>query len=78
MEYNILGILVKETTAAGEKLQRLFSDYGCIIRTRIGLNRDEIEGRIIIIDLHGDQTQINSLLENLNKIEGIEYKYMTL
>lgn len=78
MEYRILGILVKEPGKVGENLQNLFSNYGCIIRTRIGLNRDNIQGGVIILDLHGDEHQIELFLNELNDLEGIQYKYINL
>jgi hypothetical protein len=74
MEFQVAGILIREPEKSGEKLQEILSLYGCAIRNRIGLNRDGIDGGIVILDLSGDQTQINSLFNELDKIEGIEYK----
>lgn len=75
MEYNILAILVKDSFLVGEKLQDLFSHFGCVIRTRLGLNNDEKGAPLIIMDLYGDSDQIKLFLNELNKIAGIEYKY---
>lgn len=78
MEYNILGIFVKDPVSSVEKLQVLFSQFGCVIRTRLGLNRNNIIGSVIIIDLHGDTYQINLFLEELNNIKDIDYKYIKI
>jgi hypothetical protein len=77
MEFNILGILVKDHSSVGGKLQELFLDFGCIIRTRLGLNRDDA-GSVIIMDLYGNQDQINLFLKKLGNMREIEYKNVIL
>jgi hypothetical protein len=78
MEYNIIGILVREPSLIGTKLQNILSLYGCVIRNRLGLNREDIKGGIIILDLAGDEQQIELLTSELSSIEGIEFKQIKL
>lgn len=78
MEYNIITILVKKPEKVGTKLQDILSLYGCVIRTRLGLHREEIKGGIIILDVYGDQNQINLLLGELKEIEGIDFKQINI
>ncbi|MCK9255651.1 MAG: hypothetical protein GX793_02650 [Bacteroidales bacterium] len=78
MEYNILSILVKQPQLVADKLQNLFKEYGCIIRSRLGLNHNIVNGGIIILELSGDSTQIELFLEDLNKFQGIEYKHVNI
>jgi hypothetical protein len=78
MDYNIVTILVRKPKIAAEKLQNLFTLYGCIIRSRLGLNRQSIEGGLIILELSGDEKQIVLFNDELKKIEGIDYKYIKL
>lgn len=78
MDYNIVTILVRTPKIAAEKLQNLFTLYGCIIRSRLGLNRENIDGGIIILELTGDQEQIVLFTKELDKLEGIDYKYIKL
>jgi hypothetical protein len=78
MDYNIATILVRKPKIVAEKLQNLFTLYGCIIRSRLGLNRENIDGGIIILELSGDQEQIILFTQELNKLEGIDYKYIKL
>jgi hypothetical protein len=78
MNYNIATILIRKPKIAAEKLQNLFTLYGCIIRSRLGLNRDNIEGGLIILELSGDEKQIVLFTEELNRLEGIDYKYIKL
>lgn len=77
MEFQIIGILVREPEKLGIKLQDLLGLYGCIIRNRIGLNREGIKGGIIILDLHGDQNQIDKFYNELEELIGIEYKQIS-
>lgn len=78
MDYSIVTILVRKPKIAAEKLQNLFTLYGCIIRSRLGLNRDSIEGGLIILELSGDEKQIVLFNDELKKLEGIDYKYIKL
>lgn len=78
MEYNILGIIIRQPKVTGEKLQDLFLQFGCIIKTRLGLNREEINEGIIILDLNGDQHQIELFINKLDTIKGIEYRHIKL
>ncbi len=78
MEYNVLVLLVKKPLIVGDKLQNLLTLFGCVIRHRLGLNREDVEGGIIILDLAGDEQQIDLLMNGLEKIDGIEYKYKKL
>lgn len=74
MDFHIIGILLRSPEYSGRKLQEILSLYGCVIRNRIGFNREGISGGIIILDLHGDSKQINSFINELNHLKGIEYK----
>lgn len=78
MEYTVAGILVKKPQIVAEKLQNLLSLYGCIIRTRLGLNREAIEGGIIILEIDGDEKQIELFFNDLSKLEGIDYKQIKI
>ncbi|MDD4149791.1 MAG: hypothetical protein PHE33_07165 [Bacteroidales bacterium] len=78
MEYEIIGILVINPEVGAKRLQEILTLYGCVIRNRLGINRNEVKGGIIILDLAGDKKQIELLLKELNDVEGIEYKHINL
>ncbi|MDD2386318.1 MAG: hypothetical protein PHP52_05995 [Bacteroidales bacterium] len=78
MKYEIIGILVRNPEFGAKKLQETLTLYGCIIRNRLGINRNEVKGGIIILDIEGDEKQIKLFLEELNNIEGIEYQHINL
>ncbi len=78
MEYIVVSILIKQPKLVAEKLQNLFSSYGCIIRSRLGLNHNIVVGGIIILELNGDNKQIDLFFEEIGGFEGIDYKYVKI
>jgi len=47
------------------------TSFGCVIRTRLGINNDEISGGIIIVDLHGDEKQKKLFLERIREVKNV-------
>ena len=69
----ILGILVPRRDDLGPAVQALLTTYGCVIRTRLGVNEvyfGEPAG-LIILELTGDRSQYASLEHSLREIEDI-------
>jgi hypothetical protein len=69
----LLGALVPRRDDLGLQVQALLTTYGCVIRTRLGVNEvyfGEPAG-LIILELAGDRTQFASLEKALREIEDI-------
>lgn len=69
----LLGALVPRRDDLGLQVQALLTTYGCVIRTRLGVNEvyfGEPAG-LIILELAGDRTQFASLETALREIEDI-------
>jgi len=69
----LLGALVPRRDDLGIQVQTLLTTYGCVIRTRLGVNEvyfGEPAG-LIILELAGDRTQFASLEKALREIEEI-------
>jgi hypothetical protein len=69
----LLGILVPRRDDLGLQVQALLTAYGCVIRTRLGVNEvyfGEPAG-LIILELAGDRTQFSSLEKALRELEEI-------
>ena len=69
----ILGIMVPKRDDLGPAVQALLTTYGCVIRTRLGVNEiyfGEPAG-LIILELTGDRSQYASLERSLREIEEI-------
>ncbi len=67
----LLGILVPRRDDLGLQVQNILTTYGCVIRTRLGLNEvcsGEPAG-LILLELEGDRRQFISLEKALREIE---------
>jgi hypothetical protein len=76
----ILGVHITDRAKRVDPVQHLFTEYGCSIRTRIGLH-DTGEtfcspNGLIILEMTDDDAKVNELSDKLGKIEGVEVKKM--
>lgn len=76
----ILGVHIKNRIKKASVVQKLFSEYGCTIKTRVGLH-DVSENfcsptGLVILELFGDAKTCQAFASNLKKVEGIEVKQM--
>ena len=72
----ILAIHVTDRIHSVKNLQNLFTEYGCFIKTRIGLHETSENycstNGLIILELLGDLDKANEFEAKLTAIEGIE------
>jgi hypothetical protein len=69
----LLGILVPRRDELGVRVQEILTAYGCVIRTRLGVNEvyfGEPAG-LILLELSGDAGQFLSLEKALRKMDDI-------
>jgi hypothetical protein len=71
----VLQVNRKDTSTS---VQQVFTDFGCVIRTRLGLH-DGVGNKcsnagLIVLELVGDQRQHRKLAGSLNKIKGVKTK----
>ena len=76
----IYGVHVTDRMSKVPNIQDLFSEYGCNIKTRIGLH-DVSENYcspsgIILLEMVGDENVIEELRNKLAALEGIEVQQM--
>ena len=80
-EIRIIGILNKNTGNEVDEIQDVFTKFGCIIKTRLGLNKvfskSGREYRMIIIEITGDLKEIQEFENKLSDIKDIEIQTMT-
>lgn len=79
----IIGLSLDTRTKAAVKVQELLTEYGCCIRTRIGLHQDAdttcSENGVILLEMTSHCDDHCSELENkLSGIEGVTVKTMVL
>lgn len=76
--YNVMSVLTNKRVQNVNEMQRVLTESGCIIRTRLGIHDAgedfcSNEG-LIILDLVGSEEEITKLEEKLNEIPGIKAK----
>lgn len=76
----ILGIHVDDRIKRASDVQQLLTDYGCNIKTRIGLH--EVTGNfcagfgLILLEMIGGADKIGELAKKLDAIEGVSIQQM--
>lgn len=76
----IVGIQINNRNKEAGSLQKVLSQHGCAIRTRLGLHEvadnNCSESGLILIELAGPNVGRDELFKALNGIEGITVKRM--
>jgi hypothetical protein len=72
---NIMSILVDSRSSKAIEVQKVLSENGCIIKTRLGIHEADGDScsdiGIIILNLTGTDEEIASLEKTLNSIKGV-------
>lgn len=76
----IYGVMLTNRMMEAPRVQQLFTDYGCYIKTRLGLhNVDDsfcsAKG-LILLEMFGDEAKCRELGDRLGEIEGVEIQMM--
>jgi len=79
-DHVILGIHVTNRLRNAAEVQKVFTDYGCNIKTRLGLHEVAestcaAEGVVLLEVIGGDEIR-TGMIAKLGAIEGIEVKEM--
>ena len=78
--YSIMAIKVEERAAKAPHLQEVLTEYGCIIKTRVGFHETDEDkcsmSGIIILHLYGDKKEFQKLYEKINKLDGVIPKFI--
>ena len=74
----VFGIHITERLVHVPQVQGLLSEYGCNIKTRIGLhevadNACSPNG-LLLLEMFGDSKRSYELMDKLNAVEGVEVK----
>lgn len=76
----LVGIHLQNRTQDANKLQELLTEYGCNIRTRLGLHEvDEnycSTGGIILLELVGEDSTCQELIGKLSSMDRIDVERM--
>jgi hypothetical protein len=76
----ILGVHVTDRIHHVESVQHLLTEYGCSIRTRLGLHEADkgfcSANGLLLLEMTDDLKNADALAAKLNAIEGVEVKKM--
>ncbi len=77
----IVGIHLQNRTEDANKVQQLLTDFGCNIRTRVGLHEVDANycstGGIILLELVGDDALCEELISKLGGMDRVDVQCMT-
>ncbi|MGD9569566.1 MAG: hypothetical protein AB7V48_14855 [Sedimentibacter sp.] len=78
--YSTMAIKVEERAAKAPHLQEILTEYGCIIKTRVGFHETDEEkcsmDGLILLHLCGDKKEFQELYEKIEKLDGITPKFI--
>ncbi len=77
-DHVIVGVHVTERVEHVALVQKVLTDFGCYIKTRLGLHSASKDycspNGLILLELIDDKAKIDGLTTQLNAIEGVEAK----
>jgi len=76
----ILGIHVSDRLKNAGEVQKVFTDYGCNIKTRVGLH-DASENvcspsGVVLIEFFGSDAEADGMKAKLDDVEGVQVQKM--
>jgi hypothetical protein len=78
--HQILGVHLMDRIAKAGEVQRVFTEFGCDIKTRVGMHdaRGDVcgPGGIIILECVGSEESFGQLATQLSAIAGVEVQKM--
>lgn len=78
----VMAIMVSNRKDSAEKVQKILTGWGCLIKMRLGLHDNVLDNcsdeGLLILELVGDGAKHKELAEKLNILPGVQAKFMTL
>ena len=79
-EVRILGVMINDPSKGAERIQSILTNYGCSIRTRLGMHdMDEeysAETGLMLLELTGDMQECLRLENELLDLDGVDVQKM--
>jgi hypothetical protein len=79
-EHIILGIHVTDRLKNAVEVQKVFTEYGCNIKTRIGLHDVDANvcspSGVVLIEFFGSAPESEAMAAKLQTVEGVEVQRM--
>ncbi|MFO7811238.1 MAG: hypothetical protein R6V47_07720 [Candidatus Delongbacteria bacterium] len=82
MEKTIILIMVGKRRESAVEVQKILTDYGCNIKTRLGIHDGVLdrcsEQGFLMIEFVGGQSDKTGIMEELEKVENVSSELVTL
>jgi hypothetical protein len=82
MNYKIILVKIDHRSHEAEQVQKVFTEYGCIIKVRLGLHENSndlcAQDGLVILHVEGKESDIKAMLEKLNLIDFVHAKIMEM
>ena len=76
----IMGILITDRLKDATELQKVMTEYGCLIKTRLGLhevsNNTCSKKGLLVLEVIGQKSEWEKFEFAIKSVDGIELKYM--
>jgi hypothetical protein len=76
----VLGVLVANRVVNASEVQQVLTEYGCNIKTRLGLHETDATScspsGLLLLELFGDETAQAELEAKLNNVKGLQIQKM--
>ncbi|MBD3380161.1 MAG: hypothetical protein GF408_06845 [Candidatus Omnitrophica bacterium] len=82
MQRNVLITLLEQRKETAEKVQKILTGWGCVIRTRFGLHQGVLDdcsnSGLIILELVGEDKDHEELERKLNLLSGVNARLVKM
>lgn len=82
MKYCIMLILLTNRVKNAVEVQKVLTEFGCFIKTRLGLHNVEdnvcADRGLLVLQLVGDEKEHKKMTEKLEAIEGVKVEYVVM
>ena len=76
----VLGVHITDRVHHAHAVQDLLTQYGCSIKTRVGLHEVSYQfcspNGLLLLELAGDEKPIFEMIDKLNAVEGVDVQQM--
>lgn len=79
-DHIIVGVHLKDRVHQAAKFQKVLSEYGCNIKTRLGLHEVQEDfcasGGIVLLEVVGKKEVTTTMIKKISALPGVEVKKM--
>ena len=78
--HTIIGVHITDRVHHAEEVQKVFTEFGCQIKTRLGLHEASrgscSRNGLVLLEVIGTPAKIASMVKQLKKVKGVQVKSM--